>query len=72
MDRPLSSLLSDLRLPGHRQMAEHWLLLYEESGRTGRRCRASIRCAFPKHWPIAGSSMPKLMAASACGWRVRP
>jgi hypothetical protein len=37
LDRPLSSLLQDLRLPGHRQMAEHWLDLY---GRAGHRLPA--------------------------------
>lgn len=33
MDRALSDLLTDLRLPGHRQMAQHWLELYERAGR---------------------------------------
>lgn len=32
MDRPLNALLSDLRLPGHLQLAEHWLELYQNHG----------------------------------------
>jgi len=33
MDRPLDSLLTDLDLPGHRAVAEHWLL-YRAGGNT--------------------------------------
>ncbi|MEK9970127.1 MAG: PAS domain-containing protein [Ferrovibrio sp.] len=32
MDRPLDTLLSDLDLPGHRAVAEHWLGLYRDGG----------------------------------------
>ena len=32
MDRDLGDLLTDLRLPGHRQMAQHWLDLHARAG----------------------------------------
>ncbi len=33
VNRPLDTLLSDLRLPGHRALAAHWLALHDAAGR---------------------------------------
>lgn len=51
MDRPLTSLLEDLRLPGHRAVAEHWLALRAAAGGGIPPLGAIDAMRFPKALP---------------------